>query len=66
MPITIDELERLAAARPAGTSLADILGVGTVYWSGSLTRHIYLLPDVIGKPAAIVPASLKDRFTANT
>ena len=44
------------------TSLADILGVGNVYWSGSLTSYIYLVPEVMGKPAAIVPAVLKTRF----
>lgn len=62
MPITIADLEQLAAEKPAGTPLAEILGVGDVYWSGSLIEHIYLVPNVMGKPAAIVPASLKSRF----
>jgi hypothetical protein len=62
MPLTMAEFEKLAADKPAGASLAEILGVGDVYWSGSLVNHIYLVPDVIGKPAAIVPATLKERF----
>jgi len=47
-----------------GTSLAEVLGVATVFWSGSLTEWIYLVPDVIGKPSAIVPAALKNRFAS--
>lgn len=62
MPIAMAEFEKLAATRPAGTPLAEILGVTTVYWSGSLAEYIYLVPDVIGKSAAIVPAALKGRF----
>jgi len=62
MPIRIEEFEKLAAAKPAGTSLAEIPGVGNIYWSGSLTDYIYMVPEVMGKPAAIVPASLKTRF----
>jgi hypothetical protein len=62
MPLTIAELDTLSAQRPPGTSLAEILGVEDVYWSASLTSHIYLLPDVLGKRAAIAPASLKGRF----
>jgi len=64
MPLPMAEFEKLVAAKPPGTPLAEILGVGNVYWSGSLTDHIYLVPDVIGKPAAIVPAGLKARFGA--
>jgi hypothetical protein len=56
------EFEQLVAAKPAGTPLAEILGVGNVYWSGSLVEYIYLMPDVMGKPSAIVPAALKPRF----
>lgn len=62
MPVTMAEFEKLAADKPAGTPLAEILGVGDVYWSGSLVTYIYVIPDVMGKPAAIVPASLKSRF----
>ncbi|MBI4636644.1 MAG: hypothetical protein HY727_09890 [Candidatus Rokubacteria bacterium] len=62
MPITMAEFETLAAAKPAGTPLAEILSVGNIYWSGSLTGYIYLIPEVMGKPGAIVPASLKGRF----
>lgn len=62
MPMRMEEFETLAAAKPAGTSLAEIIGVVDVYWSGSLVDYIYLVPDVMGKPAAIVPASLKTRF----
>jgi hypothetical protein len=62
MPLQIEEFEKLAAAKSPGTSLADVLGVGNVYWSGSLTNYIYLVPEVMGKPAAIVPAVLKARF----
>lgn len=62
MPVTMAELEKLAAAKPSGIPLTEILGVEDIYWSGSLTDYIYLVPDVIGKRAAIVPAALKDRF----
>jgi hypothetical protein len=62
MPMPIAEFEALAAAKPAGTPLTEILGVGNVYWSGSLVDYIYLMPDVMGKPAAIVPSALKARF----
>jgi hypothetical protein len=64
MPMTMVEFEKLAAAKPAGTPLAEIIGVSAVYWSGSLVDYIYLVPEVMGKPAAIVPASLKARFGA--
>jgi hypothetical protein len=62
MPIPMAEFEKLAATKPAGTQLPEILGVASVYWSGSLVDYIYLVPDVIGKPAAIVPVALKERF----
>jgi hypothetical protein len=62
MPLTLAELERLVAEKPAGTPLVEILEVGNVYWSASLAGHIYLVPDVIGQRAAIVPATLKHRF----
>lgn len=62
MPMPMAEFEKLAAAKPAGTPLTEILGVGNVYWSGSLVDYIYLVPEVVGKPAAIVPAALKERF----
>jgi len=62
MPMPLVEFEKLAAAKPAGAPLTEILGVGNVYWSGSLVDYIYLVPDVMGKPAAIVPAALKQRF----
>jgi len=44
-------------ARDLATCVGDPL-----YWSGSLTDYIYMVPEVIGKPAAIVPASLETRF----
>ena len=62
MPMRMEELEKLAAAKPAGSPLTEILDVGNVYWSGSLTDYIYMIPEVMGKPAAIVPAALKARF----
>lgn len=62
MPMPMVEFEKLAAAKPAGTPLNEILGVENVYWSGSLVDYIYMVPDVIGKPAAIVPSALKARF----
>ncbi len=62
MPMPLIEFEKLAATKPAGAPLTEILGVGNVYWSGSLVDYIYLVPDVMGKPAAIVPAALKQRF----
>ena len=36
MPLPMAEFEALVAAKPAGTPLAEIIGVGNVYWSGSL------------------------------
>ena len=62
MPMPLVEFEKLCAAKPAGAPLTEILGVGNIYWSGSLVDYIYLVPDVMGKPAAIVPAALKQRF----
>ena len=62
MPMTLAEFEKLAAEKPAGTALAEILGVGSIYWSQNLSDYIYLLPEVVGKPSAIVPAALKQRF----
>lgn len=62
MPLMLSELEELVAAKPAGTPLNEVLGVASVYWSGSLVNYIYFVPDVIGKTAAIVPAALKERF----
>jgi hypothetical protein len=62
MPMPMAEFEKLAAAGPAGTPLTEILGVDNVFWSGSLVDYIYMVPDVMGKPAAIVPAALKGRF----
>ena len=64
MPIRMAEFEKLAASKPAGTPLPEILGITSVYWSGSLVDYIYLypVPDVIGKSAAIVPVALKERF----
>src|SRR2546422_7479624 len=41
MPMPMTEFETLAASKPAGTSLAEILGVENVYWSGSLVDYIY-------------------------
>jgi hypothetical protein len=60
--MTMNDFEKLAAARSPGTPLAEIIGVADVYWSGNLSDYIYLMPDVMGKPAAIVPAALKERF----
>ncbi len=62
MPMPMTEFEKLVAAKPGGTPLAEIIGVGNVYWSGSLVDYIYMVPDVMGKPAAIVPSILKARF----
>jgi hypothetical protein len=62
MPMTVEAFEGMVANMPRDTPLAELLGVAVVYWSASLTGYIYLVPDVIGKKAAIVPASLKGRF----
>jgi hypothetical protein len=62
MPMPMNDFEKLAAANPPGTPLAEIIGVADIYWSGNLRDYIYLMPDVMGKPAAIVPAALKERF----
>jgi hypothetical protein len=64
MPITLGEFEALVAAKPPGSPLTEILDVGNIYWSGSLRDYIYLMPLVMGKPSAIVPATLKDRFAS--
>lgn len=62
MPISMEEFESLVSSKAPGTPLPEILGVKAVYWSGSLAGYIYLVPDVIGETAAIVPAALKQRF----
>lgn len=64
MPLTMAEFEKLAAQKPPDTPLTEILGVGDVYWSASLVNHIYVVPDVMGKPAAIIPVGRKSRFKA--
>lgn len=64
MPITMADFEKLAAERPRGTSLPQILGVENIYWSANLTEYIYIFQDVIGKAAAVAPISLRDRFPA--
>jgi hypothetical protein len=66
MPMTVDAFERMAANMPPGTPLTELLGVSAVYWSASLTGYIYLVPDVIGKKAAIVAATLKGRFPSGS
>ncbi|HSE94601.1 MAG TPA: hypothetical protein VLD61_01840 [Methylomirabilota bacterium] len=62
MRLPVGDVEAMVAARPAGTSLEEVLGVVEVFASGSLTAEIYVLEDVGGKRIAIAPRSIKERF----
>lgn len=62
MRLPVGEVEAMVAARPAGTSLEDVLGVVEVFASGSLAGEVYILEDVGGKRIAIAPRAVKERF----
>ena len=62
MRLPLAEVEAMMAARPAGTTLEEALGVFEVFASGSLTEEIYILDDVSGKRIAIAPRELKERY----
>jgi hypothetical protein len=62
MRLTLQAVEELMAARPAGTSLEEALGVFEVFASGTLADEVYVLDDVAGKRIAIAPAAVKARY----
>jgi hypothetical protein len=62
MRMKCEEVERLMAARPPGTTLEQALGVFEVFASGSLTDEVYVLDDVGGKRIAIAPTAFRDRY----
>jgi hypothetical protein len=57
-----EDVERLMAARPPGTSLEEALGVFEVFASGTLADEVYVLDDVAGKRIAIAPAALRAKY----
>src|SRR6266536_4474627 len=57
-----DEVERMMAARPPGTTLEEVLEVFEVFASGTLADEVYVLDDVAGKRIAIAPAALKAKY----
>ena len=62
MRLKRDEVERLMAERPAGTSLEEGLGVFEVFASGTLADEVYVLDEVAGKRIAIAPQALKAKY----
>jgi hypothetical protein len=62
MRLPLAEVEARMAARPAGTSLEEVLEVFEVFASGSLTEEVYILDDVSGKRIAIAPKAFKQRY----
>jgi hypothetical protein len=62
MRLRRDEVERMMAARPPGTSLEEALQVFEVFASGTLADEVYVLDDVAGKRIAIAPAALKAKY----
>ena len=61
--IGIEEIARLMAARPPGTTLETALEVFEVFGTGALTEEVYVLEDVAGKRIAIAPRELKARYS---
>lgn len=62
MRLKRDDVERMMAERPAGTSLEEALGVFEVFASGTLADEVYVLDDVAGKRIAIAPQALKAKY----
>lgn len=62
MRIGIEELARLMADRPPGTTLEAALEVFEVFGSGALTEEVYVLEDIAGKRIAIAPREVKARY----
>lgn len=60
--IGVQEIARLMAEQPPGTTLEVALGVFEVFGSGALTEEVYVLEDVAGKRIAIAPRELKARY----
>jgi hypothetical protein len=57
-----DEVERMMAGRPPGSTLEEALDVFEVFASGTLADEVYVLDDVSGKRIAIAPAALKAKY----
>ena len=62
MRLKREDVERMMAERPAGSSLEEALEVFEVFASGSLADEVYVLDDVGGKRIAIAPAALKAKL----
>jgi len=62
MRLKREEVERMMQARPAGSTLEEVLEVFEVFASGSLADEVYVLDDVAGKRIAIAPAALKAKY----
>ncbi len=62
MRLKREEVERMMQARPAGTTLEEVLDVFEVFASGTLADEVYVLDDVAGKRIAIAPAALKAKY----
>jgi len=60
--LRVDAVEGMMAARPAGSSLEEVLEVFEVFASSSLSEEVYILDDVSGKRIAIAPKELKERY----
>jgi hypothetical protein len=59
--LTLDEVARLMAGKPPGTTLEQALDVFEVFASGTLADEVYVLEDVGGKRIAIAPREFRDR-----
>ncbi len=62
MRLKREDVERMMAARPLGTTLEEALEVFEVFASGTLADEVYVLDDVAGKRIAIAPAALKAKY----
>lgn len=60
--LKLEDVERLMAGHPPGTSLEEALGVVEVFASGTLVDEVYVLEDVGGKRIAIAPRAVKERY----
>jgi len=57
-----EDVERMMATQPPGTTLEVALEVFEVFASGTLADEVYVLDDVAGKRIAIAPAALKAKY----
>ena len=62
MRLKREDVERMMASRPAGSTLEEALEVFEVFASGSLADEVYVIDDVAGKRIAIAPAALKAKY----